>query len=357
MFHATAKFLDKLAGSSQSKSKLPPDQREFLDAARSGDEAKVRALLAKGVPVDVREDFCTQALQNLQTALMYAAWSGHLTTVTALINAGASLSAADKNMSREDEGEQTPLHYAVRQKNLSVIEEILNAGADVNALTTRKNTPLNTALWHGNIEGVRLLIQRGTNLSSKIGRKQVRSPLFAAIDAIRNEVPSEIACENFLLLLNAGADVNGTGDLDQTPVYPLILQEKLSDEAALPLLEKLLQAGAKPEWADKIGNSPLESALQRHKPWAVKLLVEAGADINRVYRDWTLLDLTEQNLAMLERNLKQFSEGPIPADEKRATLIRQSIAMQEQRVGRCREILEILGKLGAKRKADLPSAS
>src|SRR5258708_2635266 len=221
MFHASPKLLEKLESESKSKSTLPPDQRALLDAARTGDADKVRELLAKGVPVDVREDFCVHYVQNEQTALMYAAGAGHLEVIRLLLTAGASITAVDKNMSREDDGAQTPLHYAARQTNIAVIEEFLNAGADVNALTTDKNTPLNKALWFNNSEGARLLVKRGTNLSSKIGRRQARSPLFVAVDAIRNDLAVESVRGLFLLLLEAEADPNGVGDTTLTPAFPL----------------------------------------------------------------------------------------------------------------------------------------
>src|SRR5262245_7084543 len=85
MFHASPKFTEKLEAQSKSSSTLPPDERAFLDAARTGDIEKVRELLAKGVPVDVREDFCVHYHQNEQTALMYAAGEGHLEVVRVLL--------------------------------------------------------------------------------------------------------------------------------------------------------------------------------------------------------------------------------------------------------------------------------
>jgi len=98
MLHTSPKFLEKLEAESKSKSTLPPDQRVFLDAARNGDTQKVQEMLAKGVPVDVREDFCSHYIQNEQTGLMYAAAGGHLEIVRLLLRAGASVSTVDKNM-------------------------------------------------------------------------------------------------------------------------------------------------------------------------------------------------------------------------------------------------------------------
>jgi len=37
---------------------LPPQERDFLDAAKAGDVAKLRELRAKGAPVDVLDNVC-----------------------------------------------------------------------------------------------------------------------------------------------------------------------------------------------------------------------------------------------------------------------------------------------------------
>jgi hypothetical protein len=351
MFHASPKFMEKLEDESKSSSTLPPDHRAFLDTARTGDTDKIRELLAKGVPVDVREDFCVHYLQNEQTALMYAAGEGHLEIVRLLLKAGANVNATDKMMSGEDGGEKTALHYAASQVNLAVVEELLNAGADPNALTknawNRGWTPLIYALRAGHRDIVQLLIKRGTNLSPKIGRKQALSPLFAALNPDRDKVLAETIRDLFLLLLEAKASPNGTGDANQT-VVAILAGTDIDDSKNLPveivnqLLERLLQAGAKPDWLDKFGSTPLQEALIRLNAGAVKLLLEAGADVNRVFTRGTALDINQQDIKMWEKNLKGASK-PVRS-------------VTEEKLRRSKEIEAILRKFGAKRKRELPQA-
>ena len=355
--------MQKLEAESTTSSTLSPDHRAFLDAARTGDAGKIRELLAKGVPVDMREDFCVHYLQNEQTALMYAAAGGHLEIVRLLLKASANVNAIDKMLSRQDGGEKTPLHYAATQPQAVVVEELLNAGADIDALTknawNRGWTPLAHALRKGHRDVVRLLVNRGANLSSKVGRKQAYAPLCAAIDARRDEVSAETIRDLFLLLLEAKADPNGTGDANQTAVATLAGMDP-SDPKNLPaetvnfLLEKLLKAGAKPDWVDKFSSTPLRSALVRLNPGALKLLLEAGADGNRIFSGGTALDLNEQDKEIWENNLKEAEVLPPPVDEKAGNRQKQLLTALAAKLQRCKEIGEILRQFGAKRKKELP---
>jgi uncharacterized protein len=354
--------MEKLEAQSKSSSTLPPVPRAFLDAARTGDADKIRELLAKGVPVDLREDFCLHYHQNEQTALMYAAGAGHLEIVRILLKAGANVNAIDKMESREDGGEQTALHYAARQPNVAVVEELLNAGADPNALTknawNRGYVPLIYALRAGNRDVVQLLIKCGTNLGSKIGRKQAMSPLCAAIAAQRDDVPAAAIRDFVLLLLEAGADPNGLGDANNIAIFGLASVDannpkNLPFEIANELLEKLLKAGAKPDWLDKFGFAALFSAIFRQNPGAVKMLLEAGADVNRISQRGTALDMVEGDTARCEKDRRESEASPLPDDEKEAERQKRYRVVLEDKLRRCKETLEILKRFGAKRKSEL----
>jgi|GEM_PF-3856619 len=368
MFRASPKFLEKLEAKTKSSSALPPDHRAFLDAARTGDAAKVRELLAKGVPVDAREDFAPDDYyqQSEQTALMYAASEGHLEIVRLLLKAGANVNSVDKMFSREYGGEKTALHYAAGQSNVAIVEELLNAGADPNALTrnaqNRGYTPLIYALQRGHRDIVQLLIQRGTNLSSKVGRKQAMSPLCALIDKSSDGISDETIRDLFLLLLEAGADPNGAGDANQTAAFGLAGTDPdnpkdLSAEIANHLLDKLLKAGAKPDWLDKGASTPLEHALIRKNVGAIKILLEAGADVNRVFIRGTALDIIEKDIKLCEESVNRLKASPLPDNEKTAEVLKQAILTFEGKLGRCKEIERILRKFGANRKSELPQAS
>lgn len=327
------------------QSKLSPSERSFIDAATNGDVNRIRDALAGGVPVDVRDDW------NMpwdQTALMYAARGGHLEAVEVLLEAGASVSAKDQN-ARDSVGENQPLHHAMASRNPAVIEALISAGADVNALNTFGDTPLNRAIQENNLDAARLLLKRGATVNLK-SKRRCRPPLCAAG---RAEIPPPAIRDFVLLLLEAGADPNAADHLGQTVLFPLVTARDIPNEIAVPLLEKLLQAGAKPEVVDKERATPLLNAVMYWNPPAVKLLLQAGADVNRLYDRGTALDIVEKDAANQEKQLANLNTSKATAAGEMIEQLNKIIPVAEDKVRRCKEVGKLLQEAGAKRKAKI----
>ena len=143
--------LDTLAASIIEERKKPrrtsektDPKKTLLNAARDGDLAKVMAMLALGVDVNVRTE------SNGYTPLIWASAQGHAEVVHTLLGGKADVNAQAKDL-------QTALMKACEKGHLEVVAPLLGAGADVNARTEQGITALNLALRSGHQEIVDLL--------------------------------------------------------------------------------------------------------------------------------------------------------------------------------------------------------
>ena len=89
---------------------------ELLQAVRKGDTAAVKALLAAGIPADVKGRYD-------RTALSFAADRGHLEMVKLLLDAGADVNARDTFY------KATPLTWAAVHGHLDVVRLLFARGA------------------------------------------------------------------------------------------------------------------------------------------------------------------------------------------------------------------------------------
>jgi ankyrin repeat protein len=155
------------------------------------------------------------------------------------------------------------------------------------------------------------------------------------------------------LLLEAGADPNSAGDLNETALFPLATARDIPNEIAIPLIDRQLKAGANADHVDRDGGTPLLLAVLYENPPAAKLLVEAGANVNRVFKRGTLLDINEQDIGNYERDLRNLASAPQTSHSKAVEQVKRVREVLEQKLRRCREVSSILHQFGAKRKAEL----
>jgi hypothetical protein len=104
----------------------------LIYAAGEGDSEAVRALLAAGHPIG-------ETSRDGETALHVAGIRGDISTVEALIAAGADVNArtpAGATMS------MTPLHWAIYHGQTEMVRRLLDAGADPAVTNEYGKTPL-----------------------------------------------------------------------------------------------------------------------------------------------------------------------------------------------------------------------
>jgi ankyrin repeat protein len=259
---------------------LKPNEREFVDATSTGDASKVRALLKRGVPVDVLDN---RDAPMGRTALMHAAENGHLEVVKILVDAGANVSAKDKAVPTFPEvahGRQA-LHYAVRNKNVSVPEMLLDAGADPNALDSHGDPPMNFAIRNDNVPGVELLVKRGAEINLKPKTAKYCPPLYMAVSETKPAIAE--------LLLRLRADPNVSGE---TRLTRLMLATCTTPKSSIAVLDGLLKAGVPAQM-------PVRSVADSVR--MMKALLRAGAKVD--CRD------KSENSALFYAVLHQTSKG------------------------------------------------
>lgn len=236
------------------------------------------------------------------TPIMHAIITNDLEIIRICLNYHANLSLKDHSF-------YTPLMYAVTNYHLNqceIVKLLLDAGADVNQIGLLDATALHYAVISMNrrssLEIVRLLINRGANIYYVTNNHY--NILMAAINSMdaydivsqpfRLDVPfrkSEDTMDLIIDLLKNGFDIN------QSTIYgttPLILAVKLYlDTYALPLVKLLLDHGADVNRVDHDGNTALIWAARNLKTEipVLELLINYGANIDAfTYSEMNFLD-------------------------------------------------------------------
>ncbi len=144
-----------------------PEPAPLVEAARAGDMAKVKALLADGADVN-------SASGDGMTALHWASHLGDTALVALLLKSGASLTATTRL------GDNTPLHVASRQGNGAVVRQLLQAGAKPDVPTVGGATALHLAAASGDSVAIGALIKAGANPNARENAWQQTPLMFAA---------------------------------------------------------------------------------------------------------------------------------------------------------------------------------
>ena len=225
-------------------------------AVQYGQVEAVKFLLQRDAKPDVAPP------QNSMTSLHWAAALGRADLVKPLLDAGATRDAGAS-------GPGTPLHFAVRSR----------AGAKKWIAGLYAQFPANAKLMHLHLGSdddylavLRLLLDAKANPNASESRDQ-RTPIYYAV----NE--GQVAAVE--LLLNAGAKLDGQDRVGQTPLHA-VCELEAPAEVVTNIVTRLLQAGAEKEARDQARGTPLHAAANAGRAVMAALLLEAGARFNAV---------------------------------------------------------------------------
>ena len=184
---------------------------------------------------------------------------------------------------------------AVAEQKIDVVELFIEAGMSPN-VTTADGSPLVTAGATGNLEIVKLLVEKGADINSKSKGQEALTPLFAAILGNGNEKQDTIK-----FLLDKGADVNArfiSKGFEATPLM-MAAAQKDTEIIRLILAKKpdihAVDAGT--------GITALMMAVLNNNVENAKELLSQGADANTKAKN----NATALSLARQENNKEMIS--------------------------------------------------
>ncbi|MDH5679942.1 MAG: ankyrin repeat domain-containing protein [Spirochaetota bacterium] len=245
----------------------------FFLAVLRGNSEIVLLLIKKGV--DVNKD-------GGETILNYAP---NYEVGKILIEHGAKVKFKGVN------GE-TPLHSAAQRDDIRFVKLLLDKGLDVNSKVVKGDdkghTPLIYAVRNGNYHIVKLLLENGANINA---RTQSDNELTSLHFANRSLYPNYKLIN---LLINKGADVNARDKYGFTPFHDILSidtsqnykKEELTDEKQADIVKLMIKKGVNVNLQVTSGNqkgwTPLHFACQNGNEPVIKMLLEHNADVNSV---------------------------------------------------------------------------
>lgn len=308
---------------------------ELTAAIKQGQTRVVSDLLDQDIDINAAETDGT-------TPLQWAIYHEQEDMVRALLKAGANVEQANR------EG-MTPLTLAVMTGNVAISKRLLDAGANVNLTLANGESPLMMAARTGNLDTIQLLIDRGAEIDAKEKLRGTTALMWAA--SYRNASAVQLLLDNGAnLSLRSGTTAPGRGpylapsarsvirgfyrriatagaarttqfgdELGEQDLEHAIDREELLARLPANLVEDFsktpnAQPGERKQWG---GLAPLHFAVREGDMETVKVLVEAGADVNQTSEfGWSpLLTATQNRYYQIGAYLLEHGANPDIAND------------------------------------------
>lgn len=223
----------------------------LVEAAKAGDLAAVRSLLARGADPNA-------AAADGTTAVHWAAHRDDLTLLNALLAARARPDARTRY-------QVAPLTLAAQNGSAALIARLLDAGADPNTVSQEGQTALMTAARNGRTDAVLALLRRGATVDLAESFRGQTALMFAA---------GEGNTEAVTLLLESGASLKARSKGGYTPLLFAVRNNRVET------VKYLLAHGGNANDRIPDGTPALSLAILNADFDLAAVLLDAGADPN-----------------------------------------------------------------------------
>ena len=244
------------------------------EAAIHGHVDIVQLLLDLKADVDIRQtprgDALQRKFQGLRTPLHWAAEKGHKDIVHLLLENKADINAKNST-------DRTPLQEAIMKSHTRIAELLLDRGASIDLHDNEGWTPLHQAADGGNVQLIHRLHRQGCDLEAKtfdnsiwgLPRFKICTPLFLA--AANGQASAVTA------FLELGAEPRCRNILGEMPIHVACWR-------GFPAVVRImLDAGVDIEEKDLMyEETPLLKAASTGQTAVLKLLLDRGADLDAV---------------------------------------------------------------------------
>jgi ankyrin repeat protein len=257
---------------------------DLIDAVQAGNKAAAIKLIDAKVNVNTTSSDGT-------TALHWAVHNADVDLVDRLVTAGA-------NVNVKNEFGASPIVEAATVGNTAIIEKLLKAGADANTTAADGMTPLMIIARGTNVAAAKALMAGGANVNAKEAQRQQTALMWAAAQSQGPMVEA---------LIKGGADVNARAVVNNISTanynsagfmeWPAQVSSEpragvrasggftallyAAREGCFICTAALIDGKADLNMADPEGVTPLIMAAWNLKFDTAKLLIKAGADVNR----------------------------------------------------------------------------
>lgn len=236
-------------------------------AIEEGKDEAVNLLISRKADVNHR---ASDGTSPLLAAVTY----GRMNALKALIAAGSGIETPDSNGA-------TPLIRAAEgtgyiPNNAPYVQLLLEKGAKVDTQNKQGRSALFRASEEGKTDAVNLLLDAKADPNQKDNSGS--TPLLMAVTYAKMDTVKT--------LLKRGGDVNGTDSAANTPLLVASEGNGYMPNNA-PLVQLLLDSGARTDMVDARGRSALYRAATEGKEDALKLLLDKKMDPNQKSNDGT----------------------------------------------------------------------